>query len=195
MRFLVSRLYSGMIKEKLGSKDGLSLIETLIALGIMVMVLMVIISSFLTVLVSSAKARILKEVEEDGKYAQRLIEQRIRSASAVIENSVGQTCEAGMSYLNLQYPDGSKTEIGCMMTDETIVYLNDGLISSMPSEAISLISPKTLVTECSFDCIPGGFEEPDRVGVTFTVQQAEASTRVEEQMEMSFRSVVVLRNF
>ena len=98
-----------------------------------------------------------------------------------------------MNYLNMRYPDGSKTEVGCL--EDLIVYRDGDLIGSTADNAISLVSPKVLLVSCAFNCIPGGFEAPDHVNFSFTLRQAQASTRVEEQMQMDFQSTVTLRNF
>ncbi len=178
---------------------GVSLIETLLALGIMAMVLTVIVSSFMIVMIRSAKVRVLKNIEEDGKYALRVIEQKLRSAKGVTTNGDGQDCESEMAFVKVEGVTGEKIEFGCLYEgtkDGRIVYLEgDDFIVDNDLLASRLTTPSVKVDSCSFSCTPGGFEAPDRIDISFRLSQAEVASRVEEQAVMDFQTTVVLRNF
>ncbi|MCJ7827575.1 hypothetical protein MUP65_00305 [Patescibacteria group bacterium] len=185
---------------KKNSQTGISLIETLLALGIMVSILAIITSSFMVVLIRSAKTRILKDIEEEGKYAFRIIEQNIRVGTDVIENSEGEICVNGqeMDYVNILKTDGSKIEFGCLnkgSVEGQIVSFRNGLVDDNLGRVDRLTTATVKIDDCSFTCYEDGFEKPKRVDVSFSLSQAQATTRVEEEAAMDFQTTVVLRNF
>ena len=73
-------------EQSLRLKQGFTLVETLVALGILSVILVVIVNSFLSVLTRSSKSRVIKLVESDGKYALRIMELMIRNSTEIIEN-------------------------------------------------------------------------------------------------------------
>ncbi|MBN1263269.1 MAG: type II secretion system protein [Candidatus Pacebacteria bacterium] len=170
---------------------GFTLLETLVSLGALGIVLTVTISAFLTVMTKSAKVRVVKAVESDGKYALRVMEQMVKGAISILPNSVGQTCVSGMDYLKIENLDGGITEFACL-NEGTV----DGFIaSSSGSIDKRLTSPGVKLDVCSFDCQSGRFDQPDRVTISFGLSQRQATARVEEQADLNFETSVTLRNY
>jgi prepilin-type N-terminal cleavage/methylation domain-containing protein len=187
-------------------KRGFTLIEMLISLSVLSIVLVAIISVFLTVLTKSAKIKILQRVENDGHYALRVMERMIRGATDILENSqsLPATCGSGMASIKIKTPGGGITEFACCTAAAgfpTDVCLDDGLdqgyIASASAElgVQRLVSPLVKLDRCQFDCLGGGFEKPDQVIISFSLSQAGTPARVEEQASLDFQTRVTLRNY
>ncbi|HUW21747.1 MAG TPA: type II secretion system protein [Candidatus Bathyarchaeia archaeon] len=170
---------------------GFTLIETLVTLTTLGMMLIMVISTFMTVLTKSVKVRVVEAVDNDGKYALRVMEQIIRNSLRIISNSEGETCQSGMNYLRVQDSHGNWAEFACLNEG-----LADGFIaSSSASSDKRLTSPKVKLDNCYFNCISGDLSQPDRVEIYFTLSQIESTSRVEERSSNEFHTSVILRNF
>lgn len=187
------------IKKKL-AWSGFTLVELLVSLSILAILSTAVVSSFVTTLGRSAKVKVLKDVETDGKYAIRVMERMIRAAEE-IEGS----CEANMSSLTIKNTDGGITEFNCnsLISGRRCLASN----SANPANAACLISPGSQVAieegrrVCRFDCSQGEAEgsttvgNPVRVGIDFKLKQSGTTTRVEEEAVLNFETTVTLRNY
>jgi prepilin-type N-terminal cleavage/methylation domain-containing protein len=175
---------------------GFSLIELLVALGILGIVVTVTVSTFLVVLTRSAKVRVESLVENEANYALTMMEGIIRGANEIVLNTGGQTCEPGMDYLRISDPPGTAwdgwVEFSCY--EEGLVTGYIGLLVEAGVQR-RLTSPRLRLDSCRFDCVSGGFNAPGRVTISFSMSQAEASTRPEERASISFQTVATMRNF
>jgi prepilin-type N-terminal cleavage/methylation domain-containing protein len=176
------------------TRSGFTLMETLVSLGVLAIIVLVTISTFLTVMVKQSKVEVVKAVESDGKYAMRLMLFMIRNCRDILENTAGQTCPGGatsMSSIKIQNPDDGETEFFCA----------SGHIASASAfpdgatEYYELTSSEVSLVDCNFSCTPGEFNKPDKVEIGFTLSQAGSSGRVEEEASLDFHSAVTTRNY
>jgi len=170
-----------MKKIALRIKPGFTLIETVVTLAALAVLVTVTVSTFLTVMTKSTKVKVVKAVEGDGNYALAVMEQKIRGAKEVVCNGGTEIEATGF--------DDETTTFSCL--------LGSGIsFSSTGGESGNLTSIESQLTACLFECAPGGIEKSGQVKISFSLVQANASTtRVEEQAEIDFESLITLRNF
>ncbi|MFC1790543.1 PilW family protein [Patescibacteria group bacterium] len=175
------------MKKKL--TKGFTLLEMLLTLASMGLILVLTTSTFLQVMVRSAKIRVVKAVEDDGRYALRIMEHLIRNA-----RQIRGPCQVDMDSLTIVNYDEGVTTLECV-NEGLIVPELDSYIASVSAISQRLTSPKVKLDSCSFSCVSGGVEEPDQVRITYTLSQEDIASRVEEQASVDFESLVTLRNY
>ncbi|HUS59770.1 MAG TPA: type II secretion system protein [Nevskiaceae bacterium] len=167
--------------------DGFTLIEILVALGILVIILVVGSNMFFTILKGSSKTKILTEVKQNGGYVINVMERMIRNAKKI------ETCESGMSKLKITNPDDGITTFHCCGSPLMIASKS----GSLTCEQARLTSNKVQVSSSCNDFISctqavGG---PPVVTINFTLQQAGTAARPEEEALVNFQTAVTLRNY
>lgn len=180
-----------MIAKKENLVKGYTLVEVLVALGILSVVMAITVNSFMNVLRRSAKAKAIEEVQAEGNYALRMMERLIRNATNVIAQDDGMICESGMERIrirNLPNSDwGDWVEFGCM----------DGYLEMVtPASTQRLTSINVLLGPvCQFNCeAPDGLDLPKKVSLFFSLSKGDTNFR-EEWAEMNFQTSISLRNF
>lgn len=158
--------------------QGFTLIEILVAFGILGIITVMGTNMFFTILKGSAKTRVLTEVKQNGDYAINVMERRIRNAKSL---------SGGGNSVVIVNPDDSSTTFGCSGGEITL-------------DGESLISEEVKVEDG--DC-PSVFTvtagvagaRPVVVVIDFTLQQAGADIRPEAQATIDFGTTVSLRNY
>lgn len=174
-----------MIKKSDQKKKGFTLVETLVTLGMLVMILMVVVSSFVSLLTRSRKARLVKTVESNGKYALRVMELMIRNSRDIESPCLG----AEADLLIIANPDNQSTTFAC---------LDEGLATGrLASNTARLTSPEVRLGDCYFRCSPPAqdVEQPKRILIHFVLSQTEAAAGAPDQVEMEFQTLVTTRNY
>ena len=153
------------------------------AIGILVVVLTVVVSTFLVVITKSAKVKVFKTVESEGNYALGVMERTIRGAKEIVSS-----CSENMDTISVIDQSDEVVVFACIDEGTGAGYLErDG--NRLTSEAVVLDS-------CDIDCYPPGeIEKPHQVRVAFQLSQAEATSRSEEQATLTFQFIVSLRNY
>ena len=166
---------------------GFTLIEILVAVGLLAIIAVIGSNMFFTTLRNSTKSKTLTTVKQNGDYALATIERLIRDSEKVITNSDGSLCAVGMNKIKTKRLDGSEVEFTCEGEGTA-----NGLIAS---NSARLTSSDVKVDSCSFDCSSQGEFYPQVVAIDFTLSQAAVTTRPEEQASVNFKTTVTTRNF
>lgn len=161
-------------------QKGFTLIEMVVATGVLVTVGMVASLIFFSTLRGVSKADITREVKQNGDYALAVIERMIRNSAGVVTTTT--PCNgSSQTSLSLLNSDG--------MT--TIFSLNNGKIAS---SGAFLTSEKVTVSNLSFVC-SRNIGKPDVITVSFNVSQLGAGAGPEGLSSMVFQTTVSLRNY
>jgi len=171
-------------------QKGFTLLEILITLSLLGILMVVSSQMFLSILKGSTKSRVLTRVKQEGDFALGVMEQMIRNARIIQENSEGTVCEASMSRLRINGADGHWTEFYFDPANQWIASESSDLIGS---EA-RLTSSDVSLQQGRFNCIAGNDSGPDKVAISFTLTQA-SGERVEETASVGFQATVFLRNY
>lgn len=176
---------------------GFTLIEILVVVGILAIIAVIASNIFFTTLRSSGKTKVLTKVKENGDYALSVMERLVRDSQEVVTNTDNKICESGMNYIKLKRQDGSMMEFGC---------LEEGTANGrIASNSARLTSSEVKVDTCVFDCsCPAAYPNctsegtkfyPKTVTIKFTLSQAAATVRPEEEASVNFQTTVSTRNY
>jgi len=164
-------------------KNGFTLIEMMIVVGILGIIAVVGSGAFFSILRGSTKTKTLQMVKQNGDYAISVMERMIRNARALTSPTANST----VTSITIKNPDGKETTFSCGGTPATIA-----------SNGASLLSSEVKVNDCSniFEVTVGQPEiRPAVVKINFNLSPAVASTRPEEQATVNFQTTVTLRNY
>lgn len=179
-------------------RGGFTLIEVLVAVGLLITIAGLSSTLFITVLKNASKTKVDQVVKQEGDYALLVMSRMIRNAREVVEDTT-YVC-AGSS---------SQNEIAVKNADEGITVFScqgDYLASSSGSlvngsvvigATDRLTSSRVQVLDCAsvFTCLSGTEFEPDQVAIGFSMTDTLGSARKEEQTSLNFATNVTVRNF
>ena len=168
---------------------GFTMIEILVVVGILGVIASVGSIMFFTTFRSSTKTKILSTVKQNGDYALSVMGRVIRDSQEVIANTEipSRTCESGMKKIKVKRLNGSEAEFSCVEGPSGFIASNSAALTSSEVEV--------KLNSCYFDCTTEGDFYPQNVVISFTLNQATLTTRLEEQAAIDFRTTVTLRNF
>ncbi len=159
---------------------GFTLIEMVVAIGILGTVGMVASLIFFSTLRGVAKTDITREVKQNGDYAITVMERMIRNAAGIDSSTV---CNGtSLSSLKIQNTDGNSTTFS----------LVSGQIAS--GSGIFLTNPKVSVTNLVFTC-SRAVGKPDVINISFNAAQAGSAGGPEGLSSMNFQTTVSLRTY
>ena len=157
-------------------KNGFTLVEIMIVIGILGIIVVIGSGAFFSILRGSTKVRTLQLVKQNGDYAISVMERMIRNARNV---------SGGGSSITITNPDGGTTIFSCELDSATIA-----------SNGASLLSSEVEVKDCSFNVTLGQSGiKPAVVEINFTLAKAGGTNKPEEQAEVNFHTIVTLRNY
>ncbi len=176
------------MKLKMKPSRGFTLIEILVVVGILAIIVIISSTSFFNLLKGSTKTRAANLVKQEGDYALGIMTKMVRNTRGILRNtdSPPRVCVSGMSKLKIKNPDGGETEFEC----------DSSAISSTSAETgsqVPITSDQVAVESCRFDCVEGGYFDPDVVTIDFTLSTG-ALSPFEERAIINFKTTVVLRN-
>lgn len=168
-------------------KNGYTLVEMVIVIFLFSLIGSITSSIFFSILKTSSKAEMQKEVKQNGDYALGYMERTIRNASSI------SPCQSNMTSLSVANPDGTTTTFSCLNEDGA------AKISSQSGTTTSPLTSKnvTLGTNCAssslvFTC---NDQSPQSVSISFSLSQVSASAKAEDKAQISFQTTVGLRNY
>lgn len=176
-----------MVKKQ----KGFTLVELLVAIGILGVVGGIATIILFTTLRSASKSDIMREVKQNGDYAISVMERMVRNAQGVetVDNSSCSTtgnCGAG-TCMKIKNPDGRTTNF---------LKENVGDVFKIASNSGTYLTSNkvTVVGDLNFTCTrtPG---KPDVVSINFTLSQPGTPTRPEERASINFQTTVSLRTY
>lgn len=174
-------------------KNGFTLIEILIVIGIFGILAFIGTNMFFTILKSSAKTRVLAEVKQNGNYALSVMGRMIRNAKRIEVNSDGDACKPSMGKLRIKNSDEGCSEFDLSGSRIASSSANDCITFSpryLTSEEVEIDTSMTNQFECT--AITGS---PPVITIRFTLSQTGTTTRPEEEATVDFRTTVSLRTY
>lgn len=165
-------------------KNGFTLIETLVSLGILALLVVVATSLFFSVLKAASKSRATQAVKQNGGYAIAVMERMIRSAKQVVG------CDS--DHVRIKSSDEEETNFHFCGDPDFLIASESGTLTCSDAR---LTGDDVQLVEGSFSCLPGDSVKPYIVGISFSLRRGEASARPEEQAVVSFQTSVSLRNY
>ncbi|TSC54476.1 MAG: Uncharacterized protein LiPW31_78 [Microgenomates group bacterium LiPW_31] len=168
-------------------KSGFTLIEIIVVVGILGIIMVMGSNLFFSILRGSTKTKILQLVKQNGDYAISVMGRMIRNARSVSGSG---------SAITIINPDGNTTTFNCCGTSPNFLIASES--GSLSCENARLTNDEVKVDDCSnvFSIIAGEVgARPDVVTINFTLSQAGATTRLEEQASINFQTTISLRNY
>lgn len=172
-------------------KKGFTLMEILIATGIVAGLSIVIVQLFLSTVRSNAKTEIIKETKQNGDFALSVMERMIRNATSVTSTCDG-TAQNSITFVN---PDETETTLQCK--DSSGIARIESL---GPPSTYLTGSNVTLGATCDdlspkiFTCDASSLGLPSAVTISFQLQQISTSGDNFETSTATFKTRINLRN-
>lgn len=168
-------------------RKGFTLMEILVSVGILVILAVVGSNLFFSLMKGAAKTKILSLVKQEGNYALLVMERTIRNA--------GSLEECGSDYITVQSPNDELTTFHFCGNPDFLIASKSGNRDSMTCEAARLTSDRVKLVSSSLTCTPPISEfDSWTVEIKYTLGQAAAILRPEEQASVDFQTTVSLRN-
>lgn len=171
---------------------GFTLLEMLIATGIIAGLSIVIVQSFFTTVRTNAKTEIIKETKQNGDFALSVMERMIRNAK-----SIASTCDSTpRNSITFISPDDTTTTLRCKQYATGITRIE----SAGPPSTYLTGANVTLGATCGvlspkiFTCDASSFGLPSAVAISFQLQQRSSSGDTFETSKATFQTRVTLRN-
>ena len=163
--------------------NGYTLIELLVVVAILGTVGFIVTQIFFTVLQSTAKTDLTREVKQNGDYALSVMEKIVRNAIG-LDNLVNPCPFTNRNSLQITNPGNPSTT--------TTFSLSGNQIASTGG---MLTNTKVRANDLFFTCTRTS-GKPDLIMISFTLTQANVSaTRPEEKASINFQTTVSLRNY
>lgn len=176
-------------------KEGFTLIELVIVMGIFVIIGTIIVSILSSTFQGNTKARISTDITQNGNYVLNLLSnlilnsqkfQSITDLSSVVTTTCATTGTTGKSITVTGF-DGGNTTLFC---DEAATIPT---ISSNSASLLDTSQVKVVPGSCSFTCTQADAYSLPRIDITFQLQNA-AGTISEKQATSTFSTSFSLRN-
>lgn len=167
------------------TKTGFTIIEILVAMGILGTVVAVGSGILVSILKGATKARILQEVKQNGNYTLTIMERMIRNARSVDSY--------GTDFVRITSPDGNYTVFRCcgsptMIASQSATKLTCDNNTRLTNENVRVGSCTNFITYTA--------GAPPLVTVNFTLTQASTTPLgPEEQASVDFRTTISPRNY
>lgn len=172
-------------------KKGFTLMEVLIATGIVAGLSIVIIQLFLTTVRSNAKTEIIKETKQNGDFALSVMERMIRNAKSITSTCDG-SARNSISFIN---PDNTSTTLQCNAATGVARIESVGPPSTYLTGAnVTLGTTCDSLTPKIFTCDSDTLGLPSAVTISFQMRERSSSGDTFETSRVTFQTRVNLRN-
>jgi prepilin-type N-terminal cleavage/methylation domain-containing protein len=168
---------------------GFTLLEIMIAIGVMGVISVTIAQVFIATTKSNTKTELMKDIKQNGDYALGFITRDLQNAA-----SVSSTCTAypqptaltTMNSLSYVTAEGVSAILSCDLGSGQLYRITT---TSEPLTTANL----TIDATCGFRCVNYA-DDPTKVTVQFTLKQRNTSSDVRDAAQATFTSTVSLRN-
>lgn len=154
-----------MMLKKYNHQRGFTLVETLVYIGVMVVIASALVTTFLSLSVSLAKSKTDRELTESATLALERISRTLRSADSV--DVLGSTF--GVSPGILELTEGGTTTSFYVSGDRLVISVNG-------TERGSLTSSEVVVEDLTFTHYQGSMTELVRAAITLSIESDTASS-------------------
>jgi prepilin-type N-terminal cleavage/methylation domain-containing protein len=163
-------------------RQGFTLLELLLAIGLVALLLSALVALFHVVLGARAKNQAISEVEQQGAFAAALIAQTLRNAESVTSPALG----ASAASLTLDVTDASD--------DPTVIDLSDGAlrVTEGAAAAVSLTSYRVIASDLEFRNLSAS-GTPGTVRLRFTLTHLDPEGQNEYAYAKTFYGTANLR--
>lgn len=181
-------------------KQGFTLIELIVALGVLTLTLPVVFSLFLINLQSRTKILILQQVKRNGDDALANIEQLVHTRANALYSDAALTTEVCSTTSGTSTPTSSNT---VYMKDSSgnrfYFYLSNGQIASdsavISPNPLFLTNTKVVVSNFSLSCERTSAFSPPLVNIAFQVSQLGTPATREERATLYYQTKTKLQNY
>lgn len=160
-------------------KQGFSLIELIVVIGLLSLLMLAISSTMLMSIISSNRIRTTSTVKNAGNFALTQLQGMIRNSKSII------TCDSDNSTISYVNPDGGTTSIMAETVDSF------GKIAS--NSGVYITPGNVSVTSFSLSCEPDD-SNPSLVKISFDMQDVISTKRPTENPILHFETSVNIRN-
>ena len=171
-----------MKKARSSSRQGFTLVEILVVIGILGILAVIGSQMFFSLLKSSAKTRVLAEVKQNGNYALSVMGRITRNAKSI------ETCALGMEKIRITNPNQEWIEFD--LSGTRIASVSALRTDYLTSNKVTIDTGEPF----QFDCVQSG-NSPPVVTISFTLIQSAAGVRPEEEASIDFKTTVSLRTY
>lgn len=178
------------IKKK---KNGFTLLELVLVLGIMGIIIPAGFSMFIASMRAQLKVSLLQEVKRNGDTSISVMRNLMTSRTVSLQQFDGTSiCNtAGSSYSSgdVYFVDPENQRFRFYLDGDTIAS-DSSSIGSVP-----LTSTKVAVTDFTLTCEKSSSFTPPIINISYTVSQVNATSHAEEQATMDYLTKVRLRTY
>lgn len=168
---------------------GFTLLEVMIAIGVMAIISVTIAQVFIATTKSNTKTELMKDIKQNGDYALGFITRDLQNAisvSSVCTAYPAPTSSSTMNALSYVTADGVNAILSCDIGSGQLYRITS---TSEPLTTSNL----TIDATCGFRCVTYA-DDPTKVTIQFTLKQRNTSSDVRDAAQASFTSTVSLRN-
>lgn len=182
------------------SRKGFTLLELLVAIGVVTLLMPVLFSIFFATLQSQTAVAILSQVKRDGDGALSTLEYLIKNRAFAIYSDAGGTTEVCSTVSGFSTPTSSATVYFADSAGTLFSFALDGNRIASYSASISpnpayLTSTKVVASNFSISCNRTSSFSPPIVSVSFTVANPASATRHEEKATLNYQTKIKLRSY
>ncbi|KKU96317.1 MAG: hypothetical protein UY27_C0001G0010 [Candidatus Gottesmanbacteria bacterium GW2011_GWA1_48_13] len=174
-------------------QKGFTLLEILVAIGILAIVGTLIVQVFFTTTRANSKTEVQKNVKQNGDFAIEAMSRLIRSA-----RSVSSSCTAGgatTESLTLINEHGRTTTFGCLLDGEVtrVASTSGARTDYLTDQNLTLGGASCTQDSLQFVCTAPA-DQPAMVSITFGLSQKGTPPDQFEKASASFQTTVAIRN-
>lgn len=179
---------------------GFTLLEIVIAIGIVALLVVVLSQSFITTTRTNIKTNLMNTIKQDGDYAMETMSRLIRGAKGV---PTGYTCRSTQETLRVTNLDDTTIEFGCDAPSGVarIYYQVDSNPKNyITGTNVTLRDFSSLATDCSgspiqFTCTEyQDLRKHHTVKIKYQLSQMQNTAIPSDTASMTFESSVTMRN-
>jgi prepilin-type N-terminal cleavage/methylation domain-containing protein len=172
-------------------RQGFTLIEILISVGILAIVATLIAQVLFTTTHVNKKTEIITDIKQDGNYALDVIGRMVRSAKSI------DVCQA--DELVITNPDNNVTTLACVSDGNAARIASQSATQTVYLSGGNLTLSRSASADCvdsllAFSCPPVSGGILNQATVTFTLGQVGISGSAYESGSASFQSIIRMRN-